>query len=453
MDEDLPPERATRFPEWRNAKPQEVWPAYFRENKPSPAAVQALMIKLHSAGEHEHVISALQSAVINGQSQPWMYEVLALSMELAGRPPAQIERVVHSLSDFGGADFGSMMYSAAYLARFDRRAAALRLYRQAAKIAPEQPEPYILGLPHARYLRDADAVEWAACGILRYGWTRDYATLHRSAENAALEVEQKLRKAGHDERADQLSSAIAHARQRDLLIRVEWSGRGDLDLSVEEPVGTICSFENRDTAGGGVLTHDGYGPKAENCYDEYICAYGAKGAYRIRVKHAWGQIVADRATLTVTRHAGTDHEESIRKTLVMDRPEQVVQVNLPDGRRKELKTVSTFDLRGQLDAAAVARRVTGAGLRRDGLRQAALEDFERSRDQRVRPAGAVGFQPVIAVIPEGIQLTTGAVVSADRRYVRISSFPVFSNITDVVQFSFVSGGGGVAGGGTGGNAP
>ncbi|REJ92381.1 MAG: hypothetical protein DWQ34_13080 [Planctomycetota bacterium] len=430
-----------------------MWPAYFRENRPTPTAVQAQMIKLHSAGEHEHVISALQSAVINGQSQPWMYEVLALSMELAGRPAEQIERVVHSLSDFGGADFQSMMYSAAYLARLDRRAAALRLYQQAAKIAPEQPEPYILGLPHARHLRDADGVEWAACGILRYGWTRDYAALQRDAENAALEAEQGLRRSGHAERADSLAAAVAQARQRDLLIRLEWSGRGDLDLSVEEPVGTICSFENRDTAGGGVLTHDGYGPQAENCYDEYVCAYGAKGAYRIRIKHAWGTIVGDRARLTVTRHVGTDREESLQKTIVLDRPEQVVQVNLPDGRRTKLKTVATFDLNARFDAAEFVRHQAPERTGRDGVRQAALEEFERSRDERVRRAGAVGFQPVIAVIPEGIQLTTGAVVSGDRRYVRISAFPVFSNITDVVQFSFVGGAGGAAGGGGGANAP
>ena len=61
---------------------------------------------------------------------------------------------------------------------------------------------------------------------------------------------------------------------------------------------------------------------------------------------------------------------------------------------------------------------------------------------------STGFQPVIAVIPEGITLNVTAVVSADRRFVRLTVAPLFSNITDVFTFSFV--GGSTGGGGQGG---
>ncbi|MEZ6067355.1 MAG: hypothetical protein R3B90_17000 [Planctomycetaceae bacterium] len=57
----------------------------------------------------------LEAALINGQSQPWMYEVLALSMTIQGRPEADVRRVVLSLADFGTADYASVTYSAAYL--------------------------------------------------------------------------------------------------------------------------------------------------------------------------------------------------------------------------------------------------------------------------------------------------------------------------------------------------
>ncbi len=69
----------------------------------------------------------------------------------------------------------------------------------------------------------------------------------------------------------------------------------------------------------------------------------------------------------------------------------------------------------------------------------------------VASAFNIGFQPIIQTIPEGTSLTVQAVVSADRRYVRLSVLPVFSNITDVFTFSFISGGGitGNAGGGGG----
>jgi type II secretory pathway component GspD/PulD (secretin) len=55
---------------------------------------------------------------------------------------------------------------------------------------------------------------------------------------------------------------------------------------------------------------------------------------------------------------------------------------------------------------------------------------------------STGFQPVITTINEGITLSVTAVVSSDRRFVRLSVSPLFSSITDVFTFSFVGGGGG-----------
>lgn len=70
--------------------------------------------------------------------------------------------------------------------------------------------------------------------------------------------------------------------------------------------------------------------------------------------------------------------------------------------------------------------------------------------QPVVSAFSVGFQPIISVVPEGVQMTVQAVVSADRRYVRLSLLPFFTTITDVFTFSFVSGVTGTGAGGFGG---
>ncbi len=67
----------------------------------------------------------------------------------------------------------------------------------------------------------------------------------------------------------------------------------------------------------------------------------------------------------------------------------------------------------------------------------------------VASAFNIGYQPEIAVIGDGTSLSVQAVVSADRRYVRLSVLPLFQNVTDVFTFSYLSAGGG-AGGGTGG---
>ncbi|MCA8995786.1 MAG: hypothetical protein KDA80_02345 [Planctomycetaceae bacterium] len=60
----------------------------------------------------------------------------------------------------------------------------------------------------------------------------------------------------------------------------------------------------------------------------------------------------------------------------------------------------------------------------------------------VASAFNIGFQPIIQPFFDGTNLTVRAVVSADRRYVRLSVLPTFNNITDVFTFSFLSGGGG-----------
>ncbi len=51
---------------------------------------------------------------------------------------------------------------------------------------------------------------------------------------------------------------------------------------------------------------------------------------------------------------------------------------------------------------------------------------------------AVAHRPVIVVLPEGTSLTVQAVVSSDRRYVRLTLQPIFSRIGDVEVFEFES---------------
>jgi hypothetical protein len=53
------------------------------------------------------------------------------------------------------------------------------------------------------------------------------------------------------------------------------------------------------------------------------------------------------------------------------------------------------------------------------------------------PGLAVGYQPQITEIPEGVSMTAAAVVSSDLRYVRLAINPSFTTITDVFTFSFV----------------
>jgi hypothetical protein len=421
--------------------PREFWDDYFSKRQPSPGVVSNLTLRLHDAGKHEHVIAVIEAALVSGQSQPWMYEVLALSMEIAGRPQEDVERILLSRVDFTGGDVPSMIYSGAYLTRFGGDRQALKLYRQASDIEPTRPEPYVLGLKLAKKLPDYDAVRWAATGIVTYAWTKDHQELHREAENAVLEAREALEKQGKNDEAAALEAAMVEARKRDLILRLTWAGAGELDLIVEEPLGTVCSYENPQSRGGGVLVHDGYGPNQQNCYEEYVCAFGAPGTYRAKIRHVSGNIVGKRGQLTIIRYQGTSNESVQRIAVPIGERDQVVRIPLQHGRRTDL---------APLPQALPAGAVSGSFRRPrsqligppDAAGRAAARSLIDSRQRAMGgPAGGltsgVGFQPIVTAIPEGVMLGAAAVVSADRRYVRLSVAPNFSTITDVFTFSFL----------------
>ena len=53
--------------------------------------------------------------------------------------------------------------------------------------------------------------------------------------------------------------------------------------------------------------------------------------------------------------------------------------------------------------------------------------------------GAVGYHPIISILPQGNSMTTGVVVSPDRRYVRIGILFIDTSIGSVRTFNFSTG--------------
>ena len=51
----------------------------------------------------------------------------------------------------------------------------------------------------------------------------------------------------------------------------------------------------------------------------------------------------------------------------------------------------------------------------------------------------VGFAPFITWLPKGVSMSAGAVVSPDRRYVRVNAQPFFSTIGSVHTFNMKTG--------------
>lgn len=421
------------------------WSRYFSKGQIAPETVREVVNELATARQHEEVIACLQQAIIHGQIQPWMYEVLALSMRLAGRPDRDVERVLLSSEDVTPADPASQLYLAAYLTRFDRFDQALRLYRQVTLLEPNHPEAYSLALPLAIRTRHWEAIAWSAPGVLRYVWRKDRGPLVRQAEAAAKEAREEFLKAGRSDAALDLERQMEAARIRDLVVRLDWSGDGDLDLLVQEPGGSVCSRQIPYSSGGGVHLFDGYGPDPARCHEDYVCPQGAAGEYVIRIRHLTGNIVGKRATLTITRRAGSPREETSTHTVNLGAEDKLVRVSLASQLTTgagPLRAPANLRLTEQSDRARLAARASIPNL------SAQVAPQLGGAAPAVGP-GAVGYQPIVQFIGEGVSMGAMAVVSGDRRYVRLSLSPTFSSITDVFTFSFVGSGGTGGGGGNG----
>lgn len=421
------------------ATPTEIWDDYFSKRKPGPEDVRRVILNLNEAKKLEHVEALIEAALRHNQSQPWMFPILATTKKYLGRPATEIERVLLSQVDLTGSDVQSMVFSGAYLTRFGADRSALKMYRQASEVEPTRPEPYVMGLKLAVRLQDHEAVRWAASGILTNAWTADHKQLHQQAEDAADDTIRALRKDGRDAEAEEIDAAMQAARIRDLHLRLSWVGEGDVDLIVEEPWGTVCSVENPQSSGGGVLVHDGAGPDPRKSYDEYICARGAAGFYRLRIRHIWGDIVGKRARLEVIRYLGTDRETRDVMTVPLGREDATVRIALRSGRRQDRRRIAEQPKREVSATNEKPRR----GLQdlvgpMDAESRKAAQRFARSR--RAGSRAQTGFTPMVAMLSEGASLSAMAVVSGDRRYVRLTLQPAFNQITDVFTFSFINNG-------------
>jgi len=437
---------------------EDAWRRRFSQKKFAANDIIRAVGKLHAAGKHDENVALMLAAITTGQSQPWMYDVLPRSMKLAGRPQREIERALTSRIDFTTTNLDSLLISAATMARLDGTQLALELYQQAALIDPTRPEPYAMAMRLARKVGDVNATEFACAGILTHVWTKDFQKRHDAARDAAVDTQQELFKAGKLERLKEFKAAIAQAERRDLQIKVEWSGDGDLDLKVKEPLGTVCSVSQTTTASGGLYIHDGFGPRRENCYEEYICVEAAPGTYELQIEYVDnGTIVGKRCVVTIVSHVGSAAKRVFRTVVSFDGRSVSVPFKLEKGRRRQLGPVPAKLPAGQ-GATQLTRQEIIARVRRGGGQAVAGQVAAQggagqgaAPGQGFRlPAGSftagIGFTPVIGFINEGVSLTANAVVSADRRFVRISVAPFFNTLREIQTFSFQGGTGAQQGG-------
>ena len=454
----------------KDAQPEAVWEQYFSKNEPQPTAVRDAVRRLMNEQKFDHVVALIHAALRHRQSQSWMYEALALALDAAGRPKAEIERAVMSAVDFAATP-ADLLYVGKYLAQLGLHARALQVYRQAAALDPIRPEPYLLALQSAHTLGDLDGLKWVSVGILSQAWPKEQTDIWRAGVGVAEEVLARLRAEKRTKEADAFRALLDEAVARDCVAIVTWTGEGDIDLVIEEPSGTMCSLRTPRTTAGGILLGDAITQTGRDSYgghsEVYVCPKGFDGKYRMLVRRVWGNVVAGKVNVEVMTHYRTGSASDVRQNIRLDKDKALVLFELKDGRRKEpLRDQQVANaaagqlalnqqiLSQQLDASldplalvalAAARAANGSystgGTGGNGVDALAAAPFLRG--------GAVGYQPVIETLPEGASLHVQAVISADRRYVRVTSMPFFSGVSSVSTFNMATGANGSTSNGTG----
>jgi uncharacterized membrane protein YgcG len=433
-----------------------LWNQHFAAHQESKAAVRETVRQLMSKHEFKHVIALVQAALRHRQGQPWMYEVLDLAMQANGNSAAERERVLLSAVDFSD-NTNDLMYVALYMGRTGLESRALKLFQQVSQHEPTRYEPYMHGLTLAERTGDMAGIQWATVGILSQAWPKQQAEMWQKAYRVANVTLKKLRDEKRGEEADAYETALNGAMVRDCIVVVSWTGEADIDLMVEEPAGTVCSFRSPRTSSGGIMLGDAYAAVEQTAEagtsEVYVCPQGFDGTYRMLLRRVWGKPTAGKVTVDVFTHYNTDRNQRIRRVIPLEKDEAMVTFDLADGRRKQ-----------PLADEQIALAVQGqAEIRRDILAQQiaqvsdsstqASNQVSKDRARRFFGRGgrsAVGYQPVIITLDEGASLFASAVISADRRYVRITPMPIFSGISEVNTFNFASGSSGQTGGGTGG---
>jgi hypothetical protein len=404
--------------------------------------------QLGEAKDFKRAADLISAAIACGHAEPWMYESLAIALEASGEPRSEVERALLSAADFATSP-AELMQLAYYLARYGAESQAVKICRRITRADPTNREAFALAMTLGKKANDIDTLRWACPGVLAHDWPASQQEVATSAARLARATIDELRRKGSTDGADAFQKAVDAALVRDLVVDVAWTGDADVDIAVLEPTGGLCSTASSRSASGGVLFADGEaGGDGTTHRERYVVSEAFPGEYKVLVRRAWGNVAADKVTVEVTTHRGTKSEQILRRQIPLGADEHLLKVVVPEGRRREPL------LDAQIAQDVSAQRTLGRSLLAQQL--AAVTDpgvYESMGKSRsggpsvppmpglpfVNPRGAVGYQPIVSTLPEGVNLYARAVVSADRRYVRITAVPLFSGVGNVTTFNFSSG--------------
>lgn len=319
-------------------KSVDVWEAELGKKDASVKLVAESVLLLNARKQYGLGVEGLESAIRNDLIEPWIYDVLAFEMKLAGRPAEDIARVLDSRVDFAATELPQLMMSAALMSRFEAYDEAMVCCREAAKLNPSSEDVWLLARSVSDKSKNPEHQTWARCGILRHVWGSDHELQHDEAIKVLTDLTAQLDRDGKSPDAEKIRTDLAAAKAVDLRINLTWIGPADLDLIITEPGGRECSYRNRATVNGGrLIREEGVGDaKATSAKhtERYVCPVAPNGDYQLAVRFVLGTAVGGTAKLEVIENAGAPNEQRTTTSIKLDRKDVVSTVTLSTGRGK-----------------------------------------------------------------------------------------------------------------------
>jgi hypothetical protein len=332
----------------RVRNPYKFWDDYYRDHDESPGELIEKLAEFRKEKQFADVEAALRGYLTHRlkRAEPWMYEMLAVSVKQRKGPQDPEIRTLLGYGAFKALQTqlpDQLLSVASELTVngiYDKvgppghQTTAGELIDMVAKKVRHRYEPLLMSIDLAARTKDPRRMGDAVDSLLSLGWPGEDEPARRGAREQVEKLAKALREDGKSAEADALLARLPAALARDVYVRLSWEGKDDLDLLVDEPLGVTCQlFKTPRTIFGGAIVSNGYGSHPE---EVYVCPRGFDGTYTVRVEPIYRpENAAKVAQLEVVTHEGTPEEKRERHTINLDKPEPV-RFKLAGGRRKEV---------------------------------------------------------------------------------------------------------------------
>jgi hypothetical protein len=315
------------------------WADYYRKHDQSADQLRETVRLLNLSRKFTDVHAALTGYLQHTTSpEPWMYEALALAVEMNHGKPEDIKTALGYAADLAQKSHNpNYLVSVAdklllkgYLDRVGP------LLDEAADRVPHRAEPLVMSINLAQKSKDPKRMGDSIDRLLSLGWPGNDEYFRREARIQAEKLAAILRADGRKQEADALMARLPAAESRDVFVRLSWDGDADFDLAIQEPLGAVAQYAMPRTVFGGSIITNGYGNHPEEIY---VCPRGFDGKYTVRIATVYANTskAPTRLTLETITHEGTPQERKQTINLVPDDPQaKPAVVTLEGGRRKKV---------------------------------------------------------------------------------------------------------------------